>query len=98
MDVQAQAMADIYINKLMPITRPLQNVGAWSSSGGFSLVTVDLGEACIRQIKSVHLWVRDKYQFDCISVLPIGTLVTLRGRLDKISRQTIDLEDCELVE
>lgn len=96
MDAHVQAMADFYIGKFMPICRPLVNLRPWTDS--FSLATLDLGDAYTIQIKTVILWIRDKYQFDRVSVLPIGASITLHGRISKISRHTIELEDCELVE
>jgi hypothetical protein len=96
MDVQAQPTADLYVGKWMPITRPLSNVVPWN--GTSSLVTVTLEAEHILQIWSVLLWIRDRSQFDRISVLTPGDLVTLHGRINKISRREIDLEDCELVE
>jgi hypothetical protein len=96
MDVQAQAAADLYIGKWMPISRPLSNVTPWN--GTFSLVTVTLETEHTLQIRSVFLWIRDRSQFDRISVLTPGDLVTLHGRISKISSRQIDLEDGELVE
>lgn len=97
MDVQAQTTADLYIGKWMPISRPLTNVGPWNSKHAYSTVTLALEQAHVLQARYVLFWLSDRSQFDRVSVRTPGDLITIQGRIKAISRQGIELEDCELV-
>jgi hypothetical protein len=95
-DMQAQKAADLFLGKWMPISGPLRNIGAWHEAGSYCQVTVELGDAPIFFMKSLYLYFRDKRWVDRLSVLAAGDLISVHGRIDRISRFEIQLQDCEL--
>ena len=86
-DLQAQADTAEYDGKWIEVTGVVEKVGSWN--GNYAHV------AFHREGGAVSMFFTDKHWLDRLSVL---NQITVRGQILKLERQSLSINDCELVE
>lgn len=92
-DIQAQRTVEPFIGKWMTVSGPLGNVSAFKtiSQVTFAPETFDS--------TTVYMYFKDRETVETrLYGLKSGDQLTVRGRIDKVTSHSVDLEDCELVD
>jgi hypothetical protein len=89
-DYQGEKLTEAYIGKLLKVSGPVNNVSPWQNA--FAIVD-------LQELPGVLLIFTDEaYVKDRVAVLRVGHQVSVVGEIKKISRYSIWLDHCELVE
>ena len=95
MDFEGDAAVERYLNKWMKIDGQLKNVvDRREYSRRWLGVYLELNP----QLPTVSMFFNDQKWFDRLLVLRRGDPVSVLGRIHKVQRESVVLEDCELVE
>jgi hypothetical protein len=91
MDFEGAASVQRYLGKWMRLSGPLRNVEEETTFGlSWLQVTMQRSEPL------VVMFFNDQKRFDRVKVLKRGDLISVLGRIHKVQRHGITLEDCEL--
>lgn len=98
-DIQAQKLADTFIGKWIKVSGPLGNVGVFTT---FSQVTFVHDPSWLWDGStysfSIYMIFQDRqYVEDRLAVLKTGDQITVLGKINRIDKVSVQLENCELL-